>query len=264
MLQGRPARSSARIASTPLPTSRMIARGSTRWTMPVTISPSRLANSSKTTSRSASRRRCSTTCLAVWAAMRPKMSPSSCSVSTRSPTLASGSIALASSMVNSVSSSSISDRRDAPDRRGSCPSRRRWRRGCPRHRRRADMPTGSPPRRSGSAALAGPAFRRSAGGGHRRSLDSRWPPLWFVRYATGRSKKKRGGHPRHGAAVQLREVYTRRGGSRSGRPSPSGIPPARRRRGRGVRTQRQMNRRRGLMFISSMADTAVGCSRWLP
>ena len=64
----------ARIASTFLPTSSTIARGSTRLTEPVIISPSRLANWSKTTSRSASRRRWRTTCLAVWAWIRPKPS----------------------------------------------------------------------------------------------------------------------------------------------------------------------------------------------
>ncbi len=52
----------------------MIARGSTRLTVPVMSSPSRLANWSKTTSRSASRSRCRTTCLAVWAPIRPKTS----------------------------------------------------------------------------------------------------------------------------------------------------------------------------------------------
>ena len=68
----------------------MIARGSTRLTVPVIISPSRLANWSKTWSRSTSRMRWRTICLAVWAPIRPKTSPSSCSVSTRSPGLASG------------------------------------------------------------------------------------------------------------------------------------------------------------------------------
>ena len=45
--------------------------GSIRWTTPETMSPSRLENSSNTISRSASRRRWSTTCFAVCAAMRP-------------------------------------------------------------------------------------------------------------------------------------------------------------------------------------------------
>ena len=67
----------------------MIARGSTRLTAPVIISPSRLANLSKTWSRSTSRIRWSTICLAVWAPIRPKTSSGSSSVSTRSPGLAS-------------------------------------------------------------------------------------------------------------------------------------------------------------------------------
>ena len=67
----------------------MIARGSTRLTAPVIISPSRLANLSKTWSRSTSRIRWRTICLAVWAPIRPKTSPGSSSVSTSSPGLAS-------------------------------------------------------------------------------------------------------------------------------------------------------------------------------
>ncbi len=44
------------------------------WMMPVTMSPSRPAYSSYFMSRSASRMRWVMTCLAVWAAMRPKSS----------------------------------------------------------------------------------------------------------------------------------------------------------------------------------------------
>jgi hypothetical protein len=45
---------------------------STRLTRPLTISPTRSLNSSYCRSRSASRTFCTITCLAVWAAMRPK------------------------------------------------------------------------------------------------------------------------------------------------------------------------------------------------
>ena len=53
-------------------------------------SPSRLANWSKTWSRSTSRMRWRMICLAVWAPIRPYFSPSSCSSSMTSPALASG------------------------------------------------------------------------------------------------------------------------------------------------------------------------------
>jgi N utilization substance protein A len=50
----------------------LVKRLSVCWMMPVTMSPSRPAYSSYFSSRSASRTRCMSTCLAVWAAMRPK------------------------------------------------------------------------------------------------------------------------------------------------------------------------------------------------
>ena len=49
-------------------------RASLCWIMPVTMSPSRPAYSSYFISRSISRIRWDMTCLAVWAAMRPKSS----------------------------------------------------------------------------------------------------------------------------------------------------------------------------------------------
>ena len=51
---------------------RMFRRSPVCWTMPVTTSPTRSMYSSYIISRSASRIRCRITCLAVWAAMRPK------------------------------------------------------------------------------------------------------------------------------------------------------------------------------------------------
>ena len=60
---------------------------STRLTVPLTISPTRLMYSSYMRSRSASRTFCTMTCLADWAAMRPNSMGGSGSV-TKSPSLA--------------------------------------------------------------------------------------------------------------------------------------------------------------------------------
>src|SRR3954465_3078144 len=127
----------------------MIARGSTRLTVPVISSPSRLANWSKTWSRSTSRIRCRTICFAVWAPIRPKTSPSSCSVSTRSPRSASGWIARAWSTVISVNSSSISPTTRRARKTRILPvsaSIRTWMSSAPSTRRYADwMPSSTAP-----------------------------------------------------------------------------------------------------------------------
>ncbi|MCY1298726.1 hypothetical protein D9M70_482250 [compost metagenome] len=62
---------------------------STRLTVPLTISPTRSLNSSNWRSRSASRTFWTMTCLADWAAMRPKSIGGSGSAM-KSPSLASG------------------------------------------------------------------------------------------------------------------------------------------------------------------------------
>src|SRR5215213_2171480 len=54
-------------------------------------------------------------------------------------------------------------------------------------------------------------------------LTFRPPRCSFCASENRRPEKKRGGHPRHGAAVQFAGVYTRRGG-----PPPVGAPPTRR------------------------------------
>src|SRR3954468_4641459 len=127
----------------------MIARGSTRLTVPVISSPSRLANWSKTWSPSTSRIRCRTICFAVWAPIRPKTSPSSCSVSTRSPRSASGWIARAWSTVISVNSSSISPTTRRARKTRILPvsaSIRTWMSSAPSTRRYADwMPSSTAP-----------------------------------------------------------------------------------------------------------------------
>ena len=127
----------------------MIARGSTRLTVPVMSSPSRLANWSKTWSRSTSRMRWRTICLAVCAPIRPKTSPSSCSVSTRSPRSASGWMACACSTVISVNSSSISSTTRRARKTRILPvsaSIRTWMSSSPATRRYADwMPSSTAP-----------------------------------------------------------------------------------------------------------------------
>jgi hypothetical protein len=62
---------------------------STRLTVPLTISPMRSLNSSNCRSRSASRTFCTITCLADWAAIRPKSIGGSGSAM-KSPSWASG------------------------------------------------------------------------------------------------------------------------------------------------------------------------------
>ena len=74
---------------------------STRLTWPLTISPMRSLNSSYWRSRSASRTFWTMTCLADWAAMRPKSMGGSGSAM-KSPTWAAGLRTRASSMVMSV------------------------------------------------------------------------------------------------------------------------------------------------------------------
>ena len=95
-----------RIASA-LPSSTMICLGSIRCTVTVKTSPSLSANSRNTRSRSASRNRWMTTCLAVCAAMRPALWGNS-PVGTKSPISASARIFLASARLIWMSGSSIS------------------------------------------------------------------------------------------------------------------------------------------------------------
>ena len=92
-----------------------------------------VANWSNTASRSASRRRWRTTCLAVWAPIRPNVSPSSSSISTSSPRWASALWLRASSRVKWVScwSSSTSDDREPGPIDADRPCRHRSGRGCP-------------------------------------------------------------------------------------------------------------------------------------
>jgi hypothetical protein len=76
---------------------------STRLTRPLTISPTRSLNSSYCRSRSASRTFCTMTCLADWAAMRPKSKGGSGSAM-KSPIMAAGFLRRASSREISVAS----------------------------------------------------------------------------------------------------------------------------------------------------------------
>jgi len=93
--------SRGKMASALLPRSRIILSRVTFLTTPEIISPSCSRYASTINARSASRTFCTSTCLAVWAAIRPKSTESIFS-SITSPSCALGSFSLASSTVNSA------------------------------------------------------------------------------------------------------------------------------------------------------------------
>ena len=99
-----------------LPRSTMTLSRVTFFTVPATSTPTLLLYCSTTCARSASRTRCTITCLAVWAAMRPKPTFSTFS-SWISPGFSAGSISIASSVVNWVPSSAISSSGTTSQRR---------------------------------------------------------------------------------------------------------------------------------------------------
>ena len=88
-------------ASALLPRSTITLSRVTFLTVPLIISPIRSRYNSTTLARSASRTFCTITCLAVWAAIRPKASDSISSL-TRSPNCRSGLSCWASSRISSA------------------------------------------------------------------------------------------------------------------------------------------------------------------
>src|SRR6185503_15367633 len=164
--------------------------------------------------------RCRTICFAVWAPMRPNTSPSSCSVSTRSPTSAPASNAFACSIVISVNSSSISPTTRRARKTRILPvsaSIRTWMSSWPATRRYADwMPSSTAPISCSREICFSALSCRRAPTKSRLTMAS---VLCACRYVRPAQKRNVGVTHVAERPFSCPKVYTRTGGPSTGRGS---------------------------------------------